>query len=126
MPHEKRQLKPGPKPGSMLSHRKPPPAPPVQKTFRGQPEFFEAVEERALQESLRLGTTVTFSDLVRRGLETVLDSELPPYVRGPRLPCALVRTASGGLACTVCMVSGGERKGSLLCRKLSREVKLGE
>jgi hypothetical protein len=113
-------LRPGPLPG----YKKPPPGLPVQKTLRAAPDFLEAVERRALEESLRTGLTVTFSDLVRRGLQMVLDSELPEHVRGPRMPCSLVRTAGGGLACVTCRIAGGERKGSLFCKQLNREVKL--
>jgi hypothetical protein len=124
MPHEKRQLRTGPHSG-LLSYKKPPPGPPVQKTFRASSDFIYSVEDRALQESLRLGREVRFSELIRRGLQMVLDSPLPEPVTGPRIPCALVPMAGGGVACVECRVSA-PAKGSINCPELKREVSLGE
>ena len=97
---------------------------PTQKTFRADADFLETIEERALQESLRTGLTVTFSDLVRRGLELVLGQPLPDYSPG-RVPCDLYLTGDGGLGCRTCKIKGVTR-GSIACPRLKREVKLGE
>jgi hypothetical protein len=91
---------PGPKPG----YKKPPPKPKdrMQKTIRLDHELAERAEARALEETLRLGVEVCFSDLVRRGLELVIAQGLPPMRREMR-PCDLVRSPVEGCSfCTRC------------------------
>ena len=125
MPFEKRQLRPGPKRTGDLSYLRPPPAPPEQKSVRYGTEMIERVEQRALEMSLRLGRTVKFAEIARRGIELALAEPLPDYVRGPRVPCSLVRNAAGGVTCLECRMQTS-RSDEVMCNRLKRKVAIAD
>lgn len=75
-----------------------------QTTLRADPKIMEKLEERALEETMRLGVTVRFADLVRRGMLMVLAEPLPG--RPARIAkCHLVPNAHGGTSCLECRSS---------------------
>lgn len=104
MPFEKPQLMSGPKRVGRRSYLRPPPKPPIQKTFRAEPHEFEELEERAMEETVRLGVNVSMSSLIRRGMRMVLETPLPPHSREPKIPCLFVETGFPGeyIKCLTC------------------------
>ena len=88
------------KPGRKKGWRDRAPSAPTQKTVRLSTELIMACEERALKESLVMGTLITFTDLVRRGLADVLAS--PEPVLAKRSECNIVNGAHGVVVCITC------------------------
>lgn len=124
MPHDPgTQLKPGPKNIGRLSYRRKPPGIRIQKTFRACPDLIEKVEERALEESMRLGVTVKFADLARRGLELMLAEPLPGEPAVVK-PCNVIRLFSKNVGCLECMKTGDTT--GVYCAKQSKRVTIDD
>lgn len=72
---------------------------PGQKTFRAPPELLDALENRALAETVARGAEVGASDIIRRGIEWALAQPLPG---AGRRDCLVVATVGGGRRCLEC------------------------
>lgn len=73
-----------------------------QTTFRADADFLRRVDERAMLETAQLGVDVSMSDLIRRGLQMVLDTPPPRGPRPERYDCLAVPMANGGMRCLTC------------------------
>lgn len=77
------------------------------KTFRAPEELLDRLEKRSMMETVRTGVDVSGADIIRRGLEMVLDTPLPGK-EPDRLdrPCLIVDTVGGGRRCLSCKAEG--------------------
>lgn len=78
-----------------------PPQPRTQVAVRLKPDVIDAVEERAAELAFRTRLPVTFSDMVKMGLELLMLQPLPP--RPVRSRCNVIDAAAGGRKCLTCL-----------------------
>lgn len=86
-----------------MARRPKPPQPRIQVSVRIDPETIERLEERALEETMRLGVTVRMADIVRRGAVLALAEPLPSKPKGMRR-CSVVPSVEGNV-CLECKAS---------------------
>jgi hypothetical protein len=93
-----------------------------QISVRVLPDDIESLEERALEETMRLGVNVTLSNLINRGIQLVLSTPLPGKPARPSI-CNLAPGVAGSTICLECRTKSGTR--SLICPKTNQEVTRG-
>lgn len=105
-----------------MARRSRPPMERKQISVRVLPDEIERLEERALEESMRLGINVTLSSLINRGIQLVLTSPLPGApARVDK--CNLVESVAGSTKCLECLATSGNR--NVYCRWKNEEVTRG-
>lgn len=99
-----------------------PPSERRQISLRLDPDTIERLEDRALEETMRLGSHITLSSLLTRGAEMVLSTPLPG--RPARvIKCNLVPAVNGSTVCLTCKQRGPER--TVVCGDTGEEVERG-
>jgi hypothetical protein len=92
-----------------------------QTSIRMAPNLFEALEERALEESMRLGVSIKLADLIRRGAQLVLSEPLPGQPARVRR-CKVVPTVNDGKTCLECKMTWTSRATEPVCPRDGRAV----